>query len=92
MDLPTIAMYASLGFAGGLLHTALRSGGVLVLPQVKEGKLYLGCLLSGLIGLVSAVAVDNSWLTAFFAAVAIPDVAEGAVRSGQARLSGRRRK
>ncbi|MEW5937204.1 MAG: hypothetical protein AB1665_05230 [Candidatus Thermoplasmatota archaeon] len=80
-DLYALLLYAVLGFAGGIAHTALRSGGVLVLPQVKEGKLYLGCLLSGLIGLVTALAVDGDLLTAFFSAVAIPDVAEGAIRT-----------
>jgi hypothetical protein len=86
-----LAVYASLGFAGGLLHTALRSGGALVLPQVQEGKLYLGCLLSGLIGLITAVAVDSNVLTAFFSAVALPDVAEGAVRTASTKLNGKKK-
>ena len=86
-----ILLYASLGFAGGLLHTALHSGGVLVLPHIHEGKLYLGCLLSGLIGLVTAIAVDSSFLTAFFSAVALPDVAEGAVRTARTRYNGKKK-
>ena len=84
-----VLLFATLGFAGGLLHTALHSGGVLVLPHVYDGKLYLGCLLSGLIGLVTAVAVDSNVLTAFFSAVALPDVAEGAVRTARTRYNGR---
>ena len=80
MDALTILLFALAGFLGGIVHTAVRSKGVLTLPKVEDGKLYLGFLLSGVLGTLTAIVVDGYILTAFFAAVAVPDVAEGAIR------------
>lgn len=83
--------FATAGFLGGIVHTIVRSRGVLTLPMVEDGKLYLGFLLSGFLGLLTAIIVDGSLLTAFFAAVAVPDVAEGTIRKTQARINGRKK-
>jgi len=82
-------IFAAAGFLGGIIHTIVRSKGVLTLPKVEDGKLYLGFLVSGVIGMLTAIAVDGHLLTAFFAAVAVPDVTEGTIRKTQARINGR---
>ncbi|MCE7736976.1 MAG: hypothetical protein GPJ54_18975, partial [Candidatus Heimdallarchaeota archaeon] len=53
------------------------------------GKLYLGFLVSGILGLLTAIVVDGHLLTAFFAAVAVPDLTEGALRKTKDKLNGR---
>jgi len=91
MDALTILTFALAGFLGGVVHTAVRSKGVLTLPKMEDGKLYLGFLLSGILGTLTAIVVDGYVLTAFFAAVAVPDVAEGAIRKTADSLNGRKR-
>ena len=75
---------------GCVVHAALRGRGALVLPRydAARGRLHLGFLLAGVIGIVAALAVDGDWLTAFFAAVAVPHVAETIAD----RVNGRRRR
>ena len=91
MDNLTLLSFAFAGFAGGVIHTAVRSQGTLTLPKMEDGKLYLGFLLSGFLGMLTAIVVDGYILTAFFAAVAVPDVAEGAIRKTADSLNGRKR-
>jgi len=91
MDTLTLLTFALAGFLGGIVHTAVRSKGVLTLPKMEDGKLYLGFLLSGILGTLTAIVMDGYILTAFFAAVAVPDVAEGAIRKTADSLNGRKR-
>ena len=86
----TYLIFAAAGFLGGIIHTAVRSKGVLTLPKVEDGKLYLGFLLSGVIGILTAIAVDGHLLTAFFAAVAVPNVTEGTISKTHAKINGRK--
>ena len=90
-EINMIITFAIAGFLGGIIHTAVRSKGILTLPKVEDGKLYLGFILSGILGMLTAVVVDGHILTAFFAAVAVPDVAEGTIRKTQAKINGRKR-
>jgi hypothetical protein len=84
-----IITFALAGFLGGIIHVIVRSRGVLTLPKVEDGKLYLGFLVSGFLGMITAIVVDGHLLTAFFAAVAVPDVTEGAIRKTREKLNGR---
>ena len=84
-----IITFAIAGFLGGIIHVIVRSEGVLTLPKVENGKLYLGFLVSGILGLLTAIIVDGHLLTAFFAAVAVPDLTEGALRKTKEKLNGR---
>ena len=88
-DIYTIITFAIAGFLGGIIHVIVRSEGVLTLPKVENGKLYLGFLVSGILGLLTAIVVDGHLLTAFFAAVAVPDLTEGALRKTKDKLNGR---
>ena len=88
-DIYTYLIFAAAGFLGGIVHTIVRSKGVLTLPKVEDGKLYLGFILSGFLGMLTAIVVDGHLLTAFFAAVAVPDVTEGTIRKTQAKINGR---
>jgi hypothetical protein len=78
-NLPLVLVYVVAGFVGGIIHTAIKTRGILPLPKIHHGQLHLGFLLSGLFGILVAVIVDQHPLTAFFGAIAITHLVEVSV-------------
>ena len=90
----TLLTWVYAGIAGAFVRLCLAESNQIILPRVgrtDKGRAYidLGFIASLVVGIGCAIAVDHSWLTAFFGAVAGPEVIEQAVAKISALRNGK---